>query len=51
MLPIRYVPAGLRVNVLFGQAKVNDVNDAVVPCTRPPNEEVLWFDVTVDQML
>ena len=51
MFPVRYVAASLRVNVLLCKAKVNDVNDTVVPCTCSSDEEVLWFDITIDQVL
>lgn len=33
VFPVGYVASSLRVNVLLGKAKVNDVNDAMVPCT------------------
>lgn len=40
---------GLWVNVLFGQAKVDDVNSVLPFGARPAHQEVLWLDVSVDQ--
>lgn len=40
---------GLGVNVLLGQAKVNDVDGVLTLAARPPHQEVLWLDISVDQ--
>jgi hypothetical protein len=42
---------GLRVAVLFGHAKVHDVNDVGRFGIRPSDQEVIRFDVAVDQVL
>jgi len=41
----------LRVTVLFGHAKVNHVNNIGRLCSWSSDEEVVWFDVTVDEIL
>lgn len=40
---------GLWVDVLFGQAKVDDVNGVLPFGARPAHQEVLWLHVSVDQ--
>lgn len=48
---IRNVLFRLRVTVLLCHAKVNDVNNVGTLGTRPANEEVIWLDVSVNQVL
>ena len=51
VLPVRDVFFGFRVDVLFGQTKVDDV-DGVLPLGAwPAHQEVLRLHVTVDQAL
>lgn len=40
---------GLGVNILFGQAKIDDVDGVLPLAARPPHQEVLWLDISVDQ--
>lgn len=40
---------GLRVDVLFGQAKVDDVNGVLPFGARTAHQEVLWLHISVDQ--
>lgn len=40
---------GLGVYILFGQAKIDDVDGVLPLAARPPHQEVLWLDVSVDQ--
>lgn len=40
---------GLWVDVLFGQAEINDVDGVLPFAARPPHQEILWLDVSVDQ--
>lgn len=49
VLAVRDVFFGLRVDVLFGQAKINDVDGVLPLAPWPPHQEVLWFDVSVDE--
>lgn len=49
VFPVRDVFFGLWVDVLFGKPKV-DYMDGVLPlAARPPNQEVLWLHVSIDQ--
>ena len=50
VFPIRDVFVCLRVDVLFGQAKVDDVYYILVGSRVAPEEEVLWLNVTVYQV-
>ena len=40
----------LRVTILFGHAKVNHVNDIGSFGPWSSNEEIVWFDVTIDEV-
>jgi len=40
-----------RVDVLFGETKVDDVDDMLLPVGVPSNQEVLGLDVPVDEVL
>lgn len=51
VLPVRDVFFGLGVDVLFGQTKVNDVDGVLPLASWPPNQEVLWFHISVYQTL
>ena len=51
VLPVGNVLVGLRVNVLLGQAKVDDVDDVLGLAGLPADEKVLRLDVAVDQVL
>lgn len=51
VLPIGNVLVGLRVYVLLGQAKVNDVDCVLVFTGLATDEKVLWFNVSIDQVL
>lgn len=51
VLPVLDVLARLGVNVLFGQTKVNDVDNVLVLCMVPPHQEVLWLYISVYQVL
>lgn len=42
---------GLWVTVLFGHAKINNVNDIGGFTSGSSNQEVVWFDISVDQVL
>lgn len=42
---------GLWVAVLFGHAEINDVNDIGCFTSWTSNKEVVWFDISVDQVL
>lgn len=46
---VRDVFFGLRVDVFFRQAKVDDVNGVLPFGARPAHQEVLWLHVSVDQ--
>lgn len=50
-LAVRNVLLGLWVAVLFGHAKINNVNDIGCFTPRPSDKEVVWFDISVDQVL
>lgn len=41
----------LGVTVLFSHAKIDYVNDIRGLCTWSTNEKIVWFDVTVDEIL
>lgn len=51
VLPVRNVFFGLGIDVLFSQAKVDDVDDVLLLVPLPPDEEVLWLHVSVDEVL
>lgn len=51
VLAVRDVLLGLRVDVLLGQAKVDDVDGVLPLAARPPNQEVLRLHVAVDEAL
>lgn len=51
MLAIWDVLLSLRVDVLLGQPKVDDVDGVLPLAARPPNQEVLGLHVTVDEAL
>ena len=42
---------GLGVTVLLRHTKVNNMNDVGTLGHWPPNEEVVWLDITVDEVL
>lgn len=50
MLPVWNVFFGLWVDVLFGQAKVDDVDDVFFFIPLPPDEEVFRFDISIDEI-
>lgn len=50
MLPVWNVFFCLWVDVFFGQAKVNDVDDVVLFVPLPADEKVLRFDVSVNEV-
>lgn len=51
VFPVLDVLARLRVNVLLGQAKVDNVHHRLVLCMVPPHQKVLWLHVSVYQVL
>lgn len=51
VLPVRDVFFGLRVYVLFGQTKVDDVDGVLPLASWPPNQEVFWLHISVYQTL
>lgn len=51
MLPVWNVFFGLGVDVLFGQAKVNDVDNMFLLVPLSSDEKVLRFYVSVDEVL
>lgn len=48
MLPVWNVFFGLGVDVLFGQAKVNDVDYVLLFVPLPSDEEVFRFYISID---
>lgn len=50
VLPVWNVFFSFGVDVFFGQAKVNDVDDVVLFVPLPPDEKVFRFDVSVDEV-
>lgn len=50
MLPVWNVFFGLGVNVLFGQAKVNDVDNVFLFIPLPSNEKVFRFYISIDEI-
>lgn len=44
------VPASFGVNVLLGQAKIDDMNDVWVVFWKPSNQTVFRFDVSINQV-
>ena len=50
MLPVRDVFFGFRVDVLFGQAKVNDVDNVVFFASSASDEKVFRLYVSVDEV-
>lgn len=50
VLPVWNVFFSLWVDVFFGQAKVDDVDDVVLFVPLPADEKVLRFDVSVDEV-
>ena len=50
VLAVRDVLVGLRVDVLLGQAKVNDVDNVLVRRAVPAHEVVFWLHVSVYQV-
>ena len=51
VLPVWNVFVSIGIDVLFGQAEVHDVYDFVLFGGCAANQEVLRFDVSIDQML
>ena len=49
VLPVRNVLPGLVVSVLLGQTKVNE--EEFITVTSDSHQEVVWFDVSVDEVL
>ena len=50
MLPVWNVFFGLGVDVFFGQAKVNDVDNVFLFIPLPPNEKVFRFYISIDEI-
>ena len=50
VLTVRYVFLGVRVDVLLCQPEVDDVDYVLVLHAQPPDQEILWFYVAVDQL-
>ena len=48
VLSKRYVFASFRIDVLFGQTKVDHVNDVHFLRTNPADKEIFRFNVAVD---
>lgn len=42
---------GLGIPVLLGHTKVDDMNHICSLGARPSDEEVVWFDIAIDQIL
>lgn len=51
VLPVGDVFFGLRVYVLFGQTKVNDVDGVLPLASWPPNQKVFWLHISIYQTL
>lgn len=51
VLPVGDVFFGLRVYVLFGQTKVDDMDGVLPLASWPSNKEVFWFHISVYQTL
>ena len=49
VLPVRDVEVGLRVTVLLGQTKIDDID--LVAALADAHEEVVGLDITVDEGL
>lgn len=49
VLSVRDVKVGLRIAILLGQAKVNNVD--LVSSLSNTHQEVVWLDITVDEAL
>lgn len=41
----------LGISVLLCHAKVNEIHHVGMGCARSANEEIVWFDVSVDQVV
>lgn len=50
MFPVWNVFFGLGVDVLFGQAKVNDVDDVFLFISLPSDEKVFRFYISIDEV-
>jgi hypothetical protein len=51
VLPVWNVFVSVRVNVFFGEAEVDNVDDFVLFRRSAAYQEILGFDVSIDQML
>ena len=51
VFPVRNVLIALRVDVLLGQPKVNNVGDGLIGGAIATQEEVLWLHIPVYQVL
>lgn len=50
VFPVRNVFFGLGINVLFGQAKVDDVDDVFLLIPLSSNEKVFRFYISIDEV-
>lgn len=50
MLPVWNVFFGLGVDVLFGQTKVDDVDDVFLFVSLPSDEKVFRFHISIDEV-
>ncbi len=50
-LAIRYMLLCLGIAVLLGHAKIDDVHQVGMFCVRSSHKEVVWLDISVNQIL
>lgn len=50
MLPVWNVFFGLGVDVFFGQAEVNNVDNVLLFIPLPPNEKIFRFYISIDEV-
>ena len=51
VFPILNVLSTFRIDELFSQTKIDDMDNILVRCAMPTHEEVLRLHVTIDQVL
>ena len=49
--PSPYIHSRLGISVLLGHTEVDNVNSISALCSGTADEEVIWFDISVDQIL
>lgn len=50
VFPIWYMLVSIQIYIFFGESKIDDMNYFLFISGTTSNEEIFWFDITINQM-